>query len=66
MLSFAKNERGIRLLCAAQLSLPIFALVFFFSRSEIVQTLTALSWAIFSAFALIAFLFEKAEEEEGF
>lgn len=64
MLSLAKNERGIRLASAAIILLPVAFLVFSTSHSQIVNLVALLSWFAFAAVALIAFLFEKAEEDD--
>lgn len=65
MISFAKNERGFRLASAAILLAPIASLVIAMSRSSMVELIVGLSWGIFAAIALIAFLYEKAEEENS-
>ena len=64
MLSMAKNERGIRLASAAIVFLPIVFLIFCTSHSPILDLIIFVSYSIFSALALIAFLCEKAEEDE--
>lgn len=63
MLSFAKNERGFRMATAAILLAPLACLVYATSRSELVNTVVALFYLAFAGVAVIAFLFEKAEEE---
>lgn len=64
MLSFAKNERGIRLASAAIILLPVVCLIFTMSRSHTLNLIVFASYLIFAAMAGIAFMYERAEEEE--
>lgn len=65
MLSMAKNELGIRLASAAILLSPIAFLIFITSHSPQLDLIVFLVYSVFAAIALIAFLCEKAEEEEN-
>lgn len=65
MFSLVKNERGFRLASAAILLAPIACLVITMSRSTTVELLAGLGWGIFAAIALLASLYEKAEEESA-
>ena len=64
MLSFARNERGIRLASAAIVLLPVVALIVANSRSTALDLLVALVYCGFAAVAFMALLLERAEEEE--
>lgn len=64
MISMAKNERGIRLASAAILMSPIACLIFLNSHSAILDLLVFILYSVFASIALIAFLCEKAEEDE--
>ena len=64
MLSFAKNERGARLASAAIILAPIAWLVITNSRSATLDLIVGIFWCVFAAVALIAFLYENAEEED--
>lgn len=64
MLSFARNERGIRLASAALLLLPLVSLICATSRSAVVDLAVIVPYLGFAVFALIAFLSEQAEEED--
>lgn len=64
MLSFARNERGIRLASAAIVLLPVVALIVANSRSAALDLLVALVYCAFAAVAFMALLLERAEEEE--
>ena len=64
MLSFARNERGIRLASAAIVLLPVVALIVATSRSTALDLLVALVYCAFAAVAFMALLLERAEEEE--
>lgn len=63
MLSFARNERGIRLASSAILLLPLVALVCSHSRSQILDVILIFAYCIFASVAIIGFLYERAEEE---
>ena len=65
MLSFARNERGIRLASAAIVLLPVVAMIVATSRSELVNLMVALAYCAFVAVAFMGLLLERAEEEEG-
>lgn len=62
MLSFAKNDRGLRLASAAIIFLPLTAMICSMSRSTALDTIVVISWFVFAAIALIAFMYERAEE----
>ena len=64
MLSMAKNERGIRLASAAIALLPVACLIFCNSHSPVLDLIVFVLYSIFAGIALIAFLCEKAEEDE--
>lgn len=64
MFSFAKNDRGIRLISSAIIFLPVAALVLTMSKSSVLVTAVALGWCVFACVSLIAFLYERSEEEE--
>lgn len=64
MLSLAKNDRGIRLLSCAIVFLPLVALICAMSRSGAMHAAVGLGWCVFAALALIAFMYERSEEEE--
>ena len=64
MLSFARNERGIRLASAAIVLLPVVALIVANSRSTALDLLVGLVYCAFSAVAFMGLLLERAEEEE--
>lgn len=65
MLSLAKNDRGFRFASMAILLAPIAWLIFVNSRSDMVDLIVGISWCIMAALGLIAFLYEKAEEEDS-
>ncbi|WP_165080242.1 MULTISPECIES: hypothetical protein [unclassified Desulfovibrio] len=65
MLSFARNERGIRLASAAIVLLPVVALIVSTSRSALLDLTVALVYCAFAAVAFMGLLLERAEEEEG-
>ena len=64
MLSFAKNERGVRLASTAIILTPIAWLVISNSRSPMVDLIVGITWSVLAAVSLIAFLYEKAEEDD--
>lgn len=64
MLSFARNERGIRLASAAIVLLPVVAVIVATSRSPLLDLAVALVYCAFAAVAFMALLLERAEEEE--
>lgn len=64
MLSFARNERGIRLASAAIVLLPVVAMIMATSRSTALDLLVAFLYCAFAAGAFMALLLERAEEEE--
>lgn len=64
MLSFAKNDRGIRLISSAILFLPLAAMILAMSRSSILDAAVTLGWCAFACIAFIAFLYERTEEDE--
>lgn len=66
MLSIAKNELGIRLASATIVFLPIVFLIFITSHSPLLDLIVFLSYSVFAGIALIAFLWEKAEEDEKY
>lgn len=63
MLSLAKNDRGFRFASMAILLAPIAWLIIVHSRSAIVELVVGISWCVMAALGIIAFLYEKAEEE---
>ncbi len=64
MLSFARNERGIRLASAAIVLLPVVTMIFATSRSSSLDLVVALMYCAFAAVAFMALLLERAEENE--
>ncbi len=64
MLSFARNERGIRLASAAIVLLPVVTMIFATSRSASLDLVVALMYCAFTAVAFMALLLERAEENE--
>ncbi len=65
MLSFARNERGVRMASAAIILLPLASLICSMSKSYMLDLVVGLTWVVFASIALIAFLYERAEEEDG-
>ncbi len=65
MLSFARNECGIRLASAAIVLLPVVAMIFATSRSSSLDLVVALMYCAFAAVAFMALLLERAEENEN-
>lgn len=49
----------------AILLLPFVSLVYMNSRSSTLDLVLLLGYLVFAAFSIIAFLYEKAEEESG-
>lgn len=64
MVSFSKNERGFRLASTAIILLPIACLIFSVSRSQILNLYVFFFYCCVAAAGLIAYLCERAEEEE--
>jgi len=64
MLSFAKNDRGIRLISGAIIFLPMASTILAMSKSSVLDAVVALGWCVFACLALIAFLYERSEEDE--
>ena len=65
MLSFARNERGIRLASAAIVLLPVVAMIVATSRSTLLDLIVGLFYCAFAAVAFMGLLLERAEEDEG-
>lgn len=49
----------------AILLLPFVSLVYVNSRSSLLDLVLLIGYLVFAAFSIIAFLYEKAEEESG-
>lgn len=64
MFSLTRNERGIRLASAAIVLLPIVAMICATSRSAVLDLIVTLAYCGFAAVAGMAFLVEKATEDE--
>lgn len=65
MLSFAKNDRGIRLVSSAIIFLPLASMIFSMSKSSALDAAVVLGWCVFACLAFIAFLYERTEEDEA-
>lgn len=65
MLSFARNERGIRLVSAAVVLLPIVATIVAASRSMALDLTVAAFYGLFALGSFAALMLERAEEKRG-